>query len=141
MWSLFLLRITIGWLMFYAGWSKIINPAWSAAGYLNAATTFSGFYGWLASPSMLPITNFLNEWGLLLLGAALILGVCTKWTSYLAAAMMILYYFPVLTFPTVAHGILVDEHIIYAVALLTLAAFEAGKVWGLEDKVCGMFKK
>jgi uncharacterized membrane protein YphA (DoxX/SURF4 family) len=55
--------------------------------------------------------------------------------------MMILYYFPVLKFPVVGHGIIVDEHLIYAAGLLVLASFEAGKIWGLENKVSGLFKK
>lgn len=42
--SLFLLRISIGWLMFYAGITKVLNPEWSAAGYLKGAKTFVVFY-------------------------------------------------------------------------------------------------
>lgn len=33
---LFLTRITMGWLMLYAGLTKLINPNWSAAGYLGS---------------------------------------------------------------------------------------------------------
>ena len=60
---LFLLRVGTGWLMFYAGITKILNPAWSAAGYLKGAKTFVGFYNWLAQPDILPVVNFINEWG------------------------------------------------------------------------------
>lgn len=131
---LLLLRLSMGWLFFYAGITKVLNPNWSAAGYLNGAKTFSDFYQWLAGPSMLPYTNFLNEWGLTLVGVALILGLFVRLSSVFGAAMMVLYYFPILTFPKVgANGYLVDEHIIYALAFLFLAAIRAGQYFGLEN--------
>lgn len=130
--TLFALRITLGWLFFWAGITKVLNPDFSAAGYLEGAKTFSGFYHWLASPAMLPFTNFINEWGLTLLGLALILGVFTKWASRLGALLMILYYLPILDFPYPnTHSFIVDEHIIYAVGLMVLCAFEAGKNWSV----------
>jgi thiosulfate dehydrogenase [quinone] large subunit len=130
--TLFALRITLGWLFFWAGITKVLNPDFSASGYLEGAKTFSGFYHWLASPAMLPFTNFINEWGLTLLGLALILGVFTKWASRLGALLMILYYLPILDFPYPnTHSFIVDEHIIYAVGLMVLCAFEAGKNWSV----------
>lgn len=141
MWALFLLRITIGWLFLNAGIAKVINPEWTAAGYMKGALTLTGLYNWLAGSSLLPVINFLVEWGLVLMGISLILGICVKWSGYLGSILMFLFYLPVLSFPVVGHGYIVDEHIIYIAGLLVLAAFEAGKVWGLEDKVCGMFKK
>ena len=143
---LFLPRITLGWLFFYAGITKVLNPDWSAAGYLKSAKTFGGFYTWLAGPDILPITNFLNEWGLTLIGAALVLGVFVRLSSVLGAFLMILYYFPGLEFPYVEHGFLVDEHIVYASILLVLASFRAGRIWGLENwcsslPICSKFPK
>ncbi len=118
------LRITIGWYFAYAGISKLLDASWSAAGYLTHAQTFSGFYNWLASPSLLPITNVVNEWALLLIGLSLIFGIFLKWTAPAGAALMLLYYFPVLNFPLVGeHAWVVDEHLIYASALLLIAAF------------------
>lgn len=132
-WSLFLLRISIGWMFFYAGITKILDPSWSAAGYLNAAKSFASFYQFLASPQMLPATNFINEWGLTLIGLSLLLGIAVRLSSICGVAMMMLYYFPILVFPYPnAHSLIVDEHIIYASALLVLGAFRAGRVWGLE---------
>ncbi len=130
--SLFLLRFLLGWLFFYAGITKILNPAWSAAGYLKGAKTFAGLYNFFLSPGMLPITNFLNEWGLTLIGAALMLGIFARLASAGGILLMALYYFPILEFPYPnAHSFLVDEHVIYAAALLVLLALHAGKSWGL----------
>ena len=58
--SLFLLRIGMGILFFWAGYAKLIDPAWSAAGYISGSKIFAGFYSWLLSPSVLPTINFLN---------------------------------------------------------------------------------
>ncbi|MBI4281272.1 DoxX family protein [Candidatus Uhrbacteria bacterium] len=144
--SLFLLRISLGWLMFYAGITKILNPNFSAAGYLGTAKTFPALYQWLASSTNIGWINFVNEWGLTLLGVSLILGIGVRFSSVLGAVLMVLYYFPVLDFPYVAHSYLVDEHIIYAAALIFLATVRAGRVYGLENwcsnlPICSRFPK
>ena len=144
---LFLLRISMGWMFFYSGITKVMNPDWTAAGYLNAAKTFTGFYGWLASPGIMPIINFVNEWGQLLLGISLILGIGVRLSSVLGAILMAFYYFPILDFPYPnTHSFIVDEHVIYAFALLTLAALKVGRIWGLENwcsnlPICSKFPK
>jgi len=130
---LFALRVSLGWLMFYAGITKVLNPEWSAAGYLKGAKMFTGFYDALLGPAVLPVINFLNAWGLTLLGVSLILGIAVRLSGVLGAALMLLYYFPVLDFPYPnPHSYIVDEHVIYASALLALASLRAGRVWGLE---------
>jgi len=131
--SLLLLRLGVGWFMFYAGITKVLNPEWSAAGYLKGAKTFPGLYQWFAQPDILPIINFINEWGLTLLGVSLLLGIFVRLSSLLGVALMLLYYFPVLEFPLIPpHSYIVDDHIIDAFALLVLAALQAGRVWGLD---------
>ena len=34
---LFLLRVTAGWMFFYAGITKVLDPKWSAEGYLKGS--------------------------------------------------------------------------------------------------------
>ncbi|HBW74343.1 MAG: hypothetical protein UX10_C0018G0011 [Candidatus Magasanikbacteria bacterium GW2011_GWA2_45_39] len=145
--SLFILRIVLGWMYFYAGITKLANPNWSAAFYLKDAQIFAGFYQWLMTPGILPIVNFLNEWGLTLLGVALIFGVFVRLGSILGIALMILYYLPILKFPYPnAHAFIVDEHIIYSATLAVLAVFKAGRAYGLEKwctklPLCSKFPK
>jgi thiosulfate dehydrogenase (quinone) large subunit len=134
-WALLALRLSLGWYMFHAGITKVINPAWSAAGYLKGAKTFGGFYQALTNPSVMPIVNFVNEWGLTLLGVSLILGVGVRLSGKLGALLMMLYYFPVLEFPMIGRAYLVDEHVIYAAALLLLSAVRAGRTLGLDAKL------
>src|SRR3972149_4145584 len=128
--SLFLLRISTGWLMFYAGITKVIDPSWSAAGYLSGAKTFTGFFNFLTSPAILPITNFVNEWGLTLLGISLILGIAVRLAGKLGALLMILYWLPLGILYPDAHSLIVDDHIIYAAVLLVLSSMRAGRVCG-----------
>ncbi|MBI5621746.1 DoxX family membrane protein [Candidatus Falkowbacteria bacterium] len=134
--SFVLLRVALGILFGYAGISHLTTSGWSAGGYLMNAKTFSGFYAWLAGSSILPLVNFVNEWGLTLLGISLALGLFVRFSAPLGALLMLLYYFPVLNFPLVGeHGWLVDEHIVYLFALLYLAAENAGTVYGLDKFV------
>jgi thiosulfate dehydrogenase [quinone] large subunit len=120
--------------MLYAGVTKIINPNWTAYGYLNGAKTFTGFYQWLTSPQLLPFVNLVNEWSLTLLGVSLILGLGVRLSSLLGAILMLLYYFPILDFPYPnPHSYIVDEHIVYALVLLLFTTLSAGRVWGLDN--------
>lgn len=138
--SLFLLRISLGWMFLYAGITKIFDPTWTAEGYMKSAKTFSGFYLWLTQPGLMPIVNFINEWGLTLLGISLIFGVFVRLSSVLGAALMLMYYLVILQFPYPnAHAFIVDEHIIYIFILLFLASIRAGRAWGLENWCSKLF--
>ncbi|MCC6404926.1 MAG: DoxX family protein [Candidatus Yanofskybacteria bacterium] len=128
-----ILRIALGWMFFYAGVVKLMDPAWSAAGYLQGAKTFPALFHWFASPSVLPVTNLLNEWGLTLIGLSLMLGALVRFSAPLGALMMALYYLVPLEFPHPnANAFIVDQHIIYIVLLLFFAASSAGRFWGLD---------
>jgi thiosulfate dehydrogenase (quinone) large subunit len=129
--SLLALRVTMGWMFFYAGITKVMDSSWSAEGYLKGAKALAPMYEFFMSPAVLPIINFLNAWGLTLLGASLVLGVFVRVSAPLGMLLMFLYYLA-LGFPMPnPHAYIVDEHIIYIAGLLVLFAFDAGRVWGL----------
>src|SRR3989344_6364668 len=112
--SLFLVRIAMGWFYFYAGYTKIIDQSWSAAGYINNAKSFKPFFSLLADPSILPIIDFLNKWGLTLLGISLIIGLFVRFSSSLGVIVMLLYYLA-LDFPHPnPNAYIADQHIIYS---------------------------
>ena len=67
------------------------------------------------------------------MGVSLILGIFVRMSSVLGAVLMLLYYFPILEFPYVGHSFLVDEHIIYALALIMFASLRVERLWGLEN--------
>ncbi len=127
------LRLSLAAYMLYAGITKIIDPSWSAAGYLSHAKTFSNFYAWFAQPEILPVTNFLNEWGITLVGVSLLFGAFVRIGSFGGILLMILYYFPNLNFPSTGdHTLLVDDHVIFAIAFGVLAIFNAGYFLGFD---------
>lgn len=135
--AILLLRLALGWLFLYAGLTKVVDPSWTAKGFLEHAGTFAGFYGWLASPGIITIVDALNQWGLTIIGAVLIIGILVRLSSYLGALMMLLYYFAHLTFPYVgAHSFIVDEHIVYIAAFLVLASMSSNHIWSLS----GLFR-
>jgi thiosulfate dehydrogenase [quinone] large subunit len=134
--SLFVLRVSLGWLFFYAGITKVLNPEWSAAGYIGSAKSFPELYSWFLQPNILPLVNLANEWGLTLIGAALFIGIFVRWASLAGIILMALYYFAALDFPhPSANSYIVDEHIIYIGVFLVLAASKAGRAWGVDGKL------
>ena len=92
--GLMFLRILIGWHLLYEGLSKLLDPGWSAAGYLASSQwILSDLFHWISqNPSVLEWVNFFNAWGLALVGAGLMLGVCTKPASLAGTALLLLYY-------------------------------------------------
>ena len=90
-----IIRTAIGWHFLYEGLIKLFAAEWSAASYLNNTYGFlSGYYHWLAvSPVRLEIVDFLNIWGLILIGLALFLGLFVRWSSLAGALLLMLYYF------------------------------------------------
>lgn len=126
------IRILLGFMFFYAGFTKVFDPSWSAEFYLRGAKTFSGLYAFFLQPDILPFINFINKWGLLFIGISLILGLYSRYFSLLGAFFMIMYYLPTLDFPYAGlHSYLVDQHIIYIAVLLFLAKIDADKYFGL----------
>ncbi|MEK7585137.1 MAG: DoxX family membrane protein [Patescibacteria group bacterium] len=132
--SLLALRLALGLLFFYAGVTKVMDPSWTAAGFLAGAKSFPGLFAFFASPSLIGITNFLNAWGLTILGLSLVLGLFVRVSAPLGMVLMALYYLAQLDFPYPdAHSYLVDEHIIYILALFVLLKFKAENCWGLKE--------
>lgn len=132
---LFLFRICLGWTLLYSGISKILDSDWTLISYFNNATTFPQFYATLATPEYLNTVNLLTEWGLTLLGAAIILGLFIKFIAPIAALVLLFLYFPLLDFPHVGEQYIVNENIIYILGLMVLMTTNAGRYWGLDKKL------
>jgi len=136
------LRILVGWHFFYEGLAKITNPYWTSAGYLSESRGwFAGIFESLsASPGTLAVVDTLNQWGLLLIGLALILGVFVKTASWAGVAILALYYlaappFPGLVYVIPAEGsyLIVNKILIELAALLVILAFPTAHLFGLEQ--------
>jgi thiosulfate dehydrogenase [quinone] large subunit len=129
--ALVFLRLTLGWIFLYAGISKFMTENWSAIGFLKGAKMFQGLFGFFADPSVLPYVNVINKWALLLLGLSLVLGIFIRISAPLGAALMVLYFLPRGLPKPDPTSFIVDSHWVYAAGLFVLAAFHAGRVWGV----------
>ncbi len=135
-----LLRIAIGWILFWAGLDKIFGlgyatkagKAWidgvsPTAGYLKSvhgpfASTFHSMAG-------NPLVDWLFILGLLFAGIGFLLGTHMKLSAYVGSVLMFLIWLSVMPIKT---NPFIDEHIIYILVLLTLASVGAGQYLGLE---------
>ncbi len=143
-----ILRVAIGWHFIYEGLSKILQVGWSAKSYLlNTSGFSSGFYHALASsPVVLSITDFLNMYGLLLIGLALFIGFFSRFASICGALLLTLYYFAYPPFgnPLISaadgHIFIVDKLFIEASALLFLF-FYSEKGFSIDSLIVFFRKK
>ncbi|MBK8880837.1 MAG: DoxX family membrane protein [Bacteroidales bacterium] len=89
-----LLRILIGWHFLYEGISKLINPGWTAKYYLlGSKWIFAGVFHWMgSSEGVIKVVDFLNVWGLILIGISLFIGLLVRWSS-IAGAVLLFFYF------------------------------------------------
>lgn len=123
------LRLVMGWTLFYAGITKVLDPGWSAAGYLsgiNPANPFSPVWSVIAA-DWLWLVDPLNAWGLTLVGLGLLTGTFLRFSAFGGATLMLLYWASSLP---LAHNILIDSHIVYVLLLFGLGAFGAGRILG-----------
>lgn len=138
--ALLFLRIAIGWHFLYEGLSKLFDPDWSAAGYLASSRwILSGLFHWISeSPAVLEWVDFLNTWGLIVIGSGLMLGLCTRAAGFAGAALLLLYYLahpPLLGIEAgaAAEGsyLVVNKNIVEMAALLLLAIVPQSGFGGL----------
>lgn len=135
------LRWAIGWHFLYEGITKLLNPSWSAYGYLiDSQGLLSDFFISMAkNPNLLEIINLLNVWGLILVGAGLILGCFAKIASY-GGILLLLFYN--LSHPSVfgsqymapSEGsyLWINKNWIELIAIFVLVVFPTSKIFGLD---------
>jgi len=141
-----IIRAAIGWHFLYQGIIKLIATDWSSASYLSGTFGFlSGFYHWLAaSPVRLGIVDFINVWGLILIGLALFMGLFSRWASLAGALLLSLYYFAYPPFGITLLGsdgtTFIINQLFIETAVLVFLFFYKEKGYGLDD-VLTLFKR
>jgi len=139
--TLVALRLAIGWHFLYEGLVKLANPNWTSAGYLLDSGGFmKTFYFNLASnPGVLKVVDFLNIWGLILIGSGMILGAFTRMAIISGIVLLVFYYlshphFVGLKYALPSDGsyLVVNKTLIEALALGVLLVFPTWKEWGLD---------
>uniref|UniRef100_UPI003217F15B DoxX family membrane protein n=1 Tax=uncultured Draconibacterium sp. TaxID=1573823 RepID=UPI003217F15B len=116
-----IIRMAIGWHFLYEGCIKLFSNSWSAESILNDSRSFlSGVYHWLAASSVqLAVIDFLNVWGLVLIGLALFLGMFVRWASLAGALLLVLYYF---AYPPFGASLLTGDGSVYIINQLSIEA-------------------
>lgn len=150
MYALFTLRMFIGWYFLYEGLAKLFTPNWSAYGYLvDSKGVFSPLFLQLAeNPVMLEVVNFVNVWGLTLVGLSLILGLLTR-LGYLGAFLFLLLFYlshpPLLNveymMPTEGSYLWIDKNLIMLLSVLVLALFPTSRIIGFDSLLFRKGKK
>lgn len=139
--GLTLLRVLIGWHFLYEGLIKVYTPEWTAKEYLlGAVGPFASlFKGMANSATILSFIDFANEWGLVLIGLSLFVGVLTRPFIIFAMGFLVTYY---LSYPPFS-GInlteyvegnywIVNKNLIEMAALFVLFVFPTSHITGLD---------
>lgn len=138
-WLLTAVRIVIGWHFLYEGLAKLADPNWSSALYLmESKWIFSGFFHWLiGNNTTLQVVDFLNIWGLIIIGFCLFLGLFTRPASIAGTLLLLLYYvanppFVYSSIPSTSHFYILNYNLIEAAVLVMLASSGDDSMWGLQ---------
>ncbi len=126
-----LLRVFIGWHFLYEGVIKLFMPEWTAEGYLKGSYGFLSpfFHSMATDDSLMKVVDFLNIWGLILIGLGLLLGVFIRISAGAGIFLLMLYYFAYPPFGNTLfrsveeNAWIINRNIIEAAALAVIIAF------------------
>ena len=143
-WSLAVLRLATGFIFLWAFFDKTFGLGYSTPAeraWINGGTPSQGFlnsdavigplkpvFAAIASPA----SDVLFMIGMLGIGLAVMIGIGLRVSAVLGSIIMVLMYLAEWPFGANAasNNPLVDYHIIYALALIVIAALSAGDTWG-----------
>ncbi len=135
-WFVLALRLVIGFAFLYSGAEKVIG-GFDARGYLlNVAATngnpLEGLFLWMGqTPWFVDLVNVAVPWGELAIGLGIMVGLLTRLAAFFGALMMLLFYFGNWD---MAHGP-INSDFTYLLVFLSVAAFGAGRILGLDAYV------
>ena len=152
--ALVVLRLIVGWHFLYEGYFKLAVPgwsrqgaplaAWSASGYLHAASgPFAPAFHALASSPLAGWTDLLVPIALVLVGLSLTLGLFTQAGCWAALALLTLFYLamiPVTGVPmpnTEGAYLIVNKTLVEWCAVLVCLVFRTGEIAGVDSVLAG----
>lgn len=135
-----ILRVGIGWHFLYEGFTKLLDPDWTAAGYLQSASgPLAAFFHALgSSSSLLPLIDMLNTWGLIFIGIGLFIGLFTRISQLAGISLLFIYYLshpPFFSEPGFFREgsyYVISKDLIEIIALITLMFFPTGRFAGID---------
>jgi thiosulfate dehydrogenase [quinone] large subunit len=139
--ALTVLRILIGWHFLYEGLVKLNTPDWTAKAYLlgSVGPLSPVFKSMAQSAPLLHVIDILNEWGLVLIGLSMFIGLLSKPGILFGMVMLSLYYLaypPFAGFGVNAHVEgsywIVNKNLIELAALFVLYLFPTSWITGID---------
>ena len=119
----------------------LASPSWSAKSYLlGSVGPIAPFFREMAAhPTLLNVVDFLNVWGLILIGISLFIGLLSRPCKLAGIFLLLLYYF---AYPPIAAlGVnpqaegsywIVNKNLIELAALLVLYLFPTSLITGID---------
>jgi len=144
------LRVLLGWYFLYEGITKIVNPDWSSYGYLmdSQGPVAGMFQSMAANPKLVAVIDWLNMWGLTLIGLGLMLGTFARLSTACGVLLLVLYYLshPPLAsvnyvMPQEGSYLIVNKTLIEIFAMAVLLVFPTGHIVGLDRFISKWIKK
>jgi thiosulfate dehydrogenase [quinone] large subunit len=144
---LVILRVVVGWHIFYEGLSKLFNPNWSSLGYLmdSKGMLAEFFYAMASNPSILKVVDLFNTWGLLIIGFCLMVGLLEKVASIGGIILIGLYYLSHPPFIGLSYAVpgegnyfVINKNLIEIIAITINLYFPNSRIIGIDRFI---FKK
>ena len=144
------LRMLIGWHFLFEGIVKVMNPKWTSLAYLTDSQGWfaSLFHSMASNQSIVNVVDFLNEWGLVLIGLGLIAGCLTR--IAIVGGMVLLAFYCMSHPPLIGVDYLLpsegsylwfNKNFIELVTLGVLYVFPTEHVFGLDYYTYKYFNK
>jgi thiosulfate dehydrogenase [quinone] large subunit len=127
-------RLLMAWTFLYAASHQVFVPGWSVAGFLKGTKTFHDVYAPFTTPAWAPIITIFVEYGHLLIGLSLLVGLLVRVSAGFGILLMLVYWTAHMDFPYIenSNNFIVDYHIVYGSLLAYLIYKRAGHAWGLD---------
>lgn len=128
-------RFLMAWTFLYAASHQVFASGFSVVGFLKSTKTFHDVYAPFTTPAWAPIVTFLVEYGHLLIGLSLLVGLMVRVSACFGVLLMLVYWTAHMDFPYIENrnNFIVDYHIVYGCLLAYLIYKRAGHVWGLDS--------
>jgi uncharacterized membrane protein YphA (DoxX/SURF4 family) len=136
-----LVRVLIGWQFLYEGIAKLLVDSWSSAPYLSASRWIFAplFHAIADSSSATAVIDFINIWGMILVGLGLLTGLFVKWASTGGALMLFFFFTAYPPIPGYMYGVpaegsylWVNRNLIELFVLVTFIFLSPMKHYGLD---------
>lgn len=134
------IRLSLGWVFLWAFLDKAFGLGHETAGkdaWVNGGSPTAGFLGFATKGPFSDVyhqiagqawADWLFMLGLLGIGAALMLGVAMRAATAAGVLLLVLMWTAVLP---PANNLFMDDHLVYAMVLVLIAALGAGRTFGL----------